>query len=100
MSICFSISPLPHLKMLDLSWNKFPAGLPSIINQLTTLHELNLSQCRLTDLPFGLSLLNQLKILDLSRNFFTAGLPQVVSELTSLEKLELRECRLTSITSK
>ena len=48
-----SLSKLSQLEVLNLNYNDFSEGLPSVIGELTRLKELNLDRCNIKDLPEG-----------------------------------------------
>jgi len=48
---CYSISQLTNLKVLEMSFNDFSAGLPDIISSLLSLEKLELTYCKLQTLP-------------------------------------------------
>ena len=53
---CFmlsSLSKLSQLRKLYLGNNDFTEGLPSVIEELTSLEVLNLQECKLQTLPNG-----------------------------------------------
>ncbi|XP_054819452.1 disease resistance protein RPV1-like [Prosopis cineraria] len=94
---CFS-----SLQELDLSGNNFgylPAGSlvfpPSLFSSLSSLKELNLQDCNLSDgsIPDDLSSLSSLFRLNLSRNNFTKLPYGLVSNLLSLHSLDLNHCK-------
>lgn len=47
---CCRLSKLNKLKELNVSWNNFPTGLPSIVYELSSLQRLDVSSCGLTTL--------------------------------------------------
>ena len=49
--IFYSLDSFHQLKSLELSFNDFSAGLPDVISEMTSLEELSLWKCSLTDLP-------------------------------------------------
>ena len=49
--IYYSLCSLKHLQVLDLSYNDFSNGLPSVVGKITTLNTLELRHCRLKELP-------------------------------------------------
>ena len=51
--ILSSLSKLSQLKELHLDYNDFTGGLPSVIEELTSLEELSLENCKLQTLPNG-----------------------------------------------
>ena len=51
--ILSSISKLSQLRDIDLAGNDFTGGLPSVIEELTSLEKLNLQSCKLQTLPNG-----------------------------------------------
>ena len=50
-AVYYSLCSLKHLQVLDLSYNDFSDGLPSVVGEITTLNTLNLSGCKLKDIP-------------------------------------------------
>ena len=48
-----SLSKLSQLEVLNLCYNDFSGGLPSVIGELTRLKELDLDRCNIKDLPEG-----------------------------------------------
>ncbi|CAI0389631.1 unnamed protein product [Linum tenue] len=74
------LSVLPHLEILDLSFNKFTGSILSSIGALPSLRTLSLKQ---------------LRVLDLWNNHFAGELPECLSNLTSLQILDLSDNRFT-----
>ena len=92
-----SLSKLSQLRVLYLWDNDFTEGLPSLIEELTSLEVLNLHYCKLCFILSSLSKLSQQRKLNLNGNDFTEGLPSVIEELTSLEVLNLQYCNLQTL---
>ncbi|CAI0389504.1 unnamed protein product [Linum tenue] len=85
------LSVLPHLEILDLSFNKFTGSILSSIGALPSLRTLRLRGNGMdgVDNLRGLCSLKQLRVLDLWNNHFAGELPECLSNLTSLQKLRL-----------
>jgi len=50
--LCYSISSLKSLEVLDISYNNLSEGLPdNIFTSLLSLRKLNMSHCKLSTLP-------------------------------------------------
>ncbi|XP_040935111.1 TMV resistance protein N [Gossypium hirsutum] len=76
------------------SWNCTTLRLPAILSGLSTLKELNLSDCNLHEgaIPNDICSLSSLEILRLSDNNFTT-LPATLSRLSKLTRLFLTDCK-------
>jgi len=86
---------LKHLHFLGRS--KLSQDSLKIISEITSLEELDLAKCNLTQLPVQFAQLTNLKYLDLSDNEFSQSALKVVSSITSLEELDLDRNRLTEV---
>jgi len=52
LHLCYSISQLVNLQILDMSWNKLSDNLPDdMFTFLQSLRELDISNCELSTLP-------------------------------------------------
>jgi len=50
--LCYSISSLENLEVLNISYNNLSEGLPdNIFTSLLSLRELNMKKCKLSTLP-------------------------------------------------
>ncbi|XP_040931432.1 disease resistance protein RPP2B-like [Gossypium hirsutum] len=76
------------------SWNCTTLRLPALLSGLSTLKELNLSDCNLDEgaIPNDICCLSLLEILRLSDNNFTT-LPATLSQLSKLTRLFLTDCK-------
>ncbi|KAI3869062.1 hypothetical protein MKX03_005004 [Papaver bracteatum] len=75
---------------IDLSNNKFEAGIPEIIGSLTSLYTLNFSNNAFTGkIPQTFGNLTHLESLDLSRNNLVGKIPFQLAGLSSLSVLNL-----------
>ena len=61
--ICYSLTRLNQLKNLYVDNNDFSKGMPDVIGQITSLSELLMRNCKLTDLPQ--------RLVDLYRSYIT-----------------------------
>ncbi|KAE8721199.1 putative Disease resistance protein family [Hibiscus syriacus] len=78
---------MPHLTVLDLSWNRDLKELPKGISQFISLECLDLSVTGITDLPMELKFLTKLKMLDLSNMDGLRRIPQIL--ISSFSKLQI-----------
>lgn len=78
-----------ELHELDVSNNRLTGALPAEIRQLAALEVLDASGNVMTGLPAEIGQLKNLRVLDLSDNRLT-GLPLELGNLTKLQKLDLR----------
>ncbi|XP_065041659.1 receptor-like protein EIX1 [Musa acuminata AAA Group] len=88
------LSRLTSLRYLDMSFVKLSMASHNwlqAVNMLSSLEELHLQYCGLTDLPSSLSHVNltALAILDISDNFFNSTFPNWLWKLHSLSYLDL-----------
>ncbi|KHG24892.1 TMV resistance N [Gossypium arboreum] len=76
------------------SWNCTTLRLPAILSGLSTLKQLNLSDCNLDEgaIPNDICSLSSLEILVLSDNNFIT-LPATLSRLSKLSSLQLTDCK-------
>ncbi|CAL1359274.1 unnamed protein product [Linum trigynum] len=88
---------LPHLEILDLSFNKFTGSILSSIRVLPSLRTLRLRGNGMdgVDNLRGLCSLKQLRVLDLWNNHFAGELPECLANLTSLQSLDLSDNHFT-----
>ena len=49
--VYYRLSSLKQLKVLDVSYNNFTQGLPTVIAEITSLETLKLKECQLSELP-------------------------------------------------
>ncbi|XP_067932909.1 malignant fibrous histiocytoma-amplified sequence 1 homolog [Watersipora subatra] len=89
------LGSLTLLRKLELFANPIKV-LPESITALSSLEELNLSGCQLSQLPESLGSLTSLRKLDLSRNPIKV-LPESITALSSLEELSLSGCQLSQL---
>ncbi|KAK4778024.1 hypothetical protein SAY87_018211 [Trapa incisa] len=90
-----TLGNLTQLISLDLSWNMFQGGLPSLVN-LTRLTWLGVAGVKMTGtIPSSIGSLVQLTELHLHDNLFTGEIPQSFSNLTGLVQLTLDGNQLT-----
>ncbi len=75
--------------VLDLSGNSLTGALPSQIQDLTNLVELNVSNNNMTGIPAEIGKLTKLKVLNFANNQIT-GLPNELGNLKQLEVFDLR----------
>jgi Leucine-rich repeat (LRR) protein len=86
------IQHLSSLPSLSLSEQQ---EIPKWVGELTSLRELEISMCSwLTELPENMRQLTELHSLKLSYCYSIASLPYWLGELTSLKKLSMRTCDL------
>ncbi|KAE8721192.1 putative Disease resistance protein family [Hibiscus syriacus] len=78
---------MPHLTVLDLSWNRDLKALPKGISQLISLECLDLSGTRITELQMELKSLTKLKMLDMSEMLRLRRIPQNL--ISSFSKLQI-----------
>ncbi|MFA6159341.1 MAG: leucine-rich repeat domain-containing protein [Candidatus Paceibacterota bacterium] len=90
-----SIDQLSSLQELDLSGNQL-TSLPPEIGHLSSLQYLYLSNNQLKSLPREISQLSSLRVLNLNNNQLTS-LPPEVGHLSSLRLLYLNDNQLTSL---
>ncbi|XAR51994.1 Non-specific serine/threonine protein kinase [Bertholletia excelsa] len=88
------ISGLPSLKYLNLGGvdlSKAASSWLQIVNMLSSLSELHLYQCQLTNLPPSFPSINftSLSVLDLANNGFNSTIPSWLFNLSSLTQLDL-----------
>ncbi len=87
-----SINKLITLQELDLSGCSQLKELPTI-DKLTALQSFNLSKCsQLKELPTSIDKLTTLQLLDLSRCSQLKELPKSIDKLTALQSFNLSEC--------
>ncbi|XP_067936773.1 leucine-rich repeat protein lrrA-like [Watersipora subatra] len=101
------LSHLTNLEILDLASCGFTdnideysptcSKLPDNFTFPSSLKQLNLSKCHLTNLLKSVSQLTNLEILNLSSNRFNTGLPDSIGSLKLLRKLTLSSCYLSAL---
>ena len=91
------LSSLQYLSLSGVSTSKATTHWLQVVNMLPSLVELDLSDCKLQNLPQTLQFVNfaSLSVIDLSRNDFNSSLiPQWLFDLTALTNLQLSSCNL------
>ncbi|KAK3443313.1 hypothetical protein EUGRSUZ_B03478, partial [Eucalyptus grandis] len=82
---------LNYLKLEGVNLRKGSARWPEKLNMLSSLTELHLARCQLSEFPESLSSVNftSLLVLDLSSNHFNSTMPRWVFNITTLLELTL-----------
>ncbi|CAF2115734.1 unnamed protein product [Brassica napus] len=83
---------MPKLLVLDLSWNDL-SGFQMDVSNLVSLRYLNLSNTKISELPFGLERLKMLIHLNLEWTEYLESL-EGISGLSSLRTLKLRDSKV------
>ncbi|KAI7754157.1 hypothetical protein M8C21_005103, partial [Ambrosia artemisiifolia] len=98
VSLGRALASFPHLKVLDLSENKFVGSIPSTIKSLSSIEALAFGDNMLNgSLPTGLCELKKLRELDLSNNMFDGNLPECFSRLSCLKMFDISSNQFTGI---
>ncbi|XP_010519877.1 PREDICTED: receptor-like protein kinase 5 [Tarenaya hassleriana] len=86
-----SICDFPNLRSLDLSYNYFPGGFPTVLYNCTKLQYLDLSQNLFEGpIPGDIDRLSgELVHLDLAANGFSGDIPKAIGRLSKLKVLNL-----------
>lgn len=90
------ISQLTYLKKLNLSRMYNLITLPDIFGEITSLEELYLHSCKITQIPDSFQNLTSLRILELNKNKLES-FPPFLGKLQSLEFLDLRGNLLSEV---
>jgi len=90
------MTELTHLKQLNLGRIYNLITLPEFFGEITSLEELYLQSCKLTQIPDSFQNLTSLKILELNKNNIEI-LPSFIGKLQSLEYLNLRGNLLSEV---
>ncbi len=86
-SLPTSLTLLPNLQILDLSYNKFFKA-PEVLRKIPQLEDLNMDKNQLNCLPEWIGEMPQLQVLSLWGNNITK-LPESFCKLTTLKELDL-----------
>ncbi|MCE3216478.1 hypothetical protein HAX54_006664, partial [Datura stramonium] len=83
---------LPHLEVLDMSYNSLSGPIPNSLSNLTRLRRLSLSKNSFTGkIPSSVGSLLRLQELFLDNNKLTGSIPKSFNGLVNLKRLELQQ---------
>ncbi|KAF3646731.1 putative aldehyde dehydrogenase family 3 member F1 [Capsicum annuum] len=83
---------LPHLEVLDMSFNSLSGSIPNSISNLTRLRRLSLSKNSVTgEITASIGTLLYLQELYLDNNKLTSSIPKSINRLVNLKRLELQQ---------
>lgn len=87
---------LPHLEVLDMSYNSLSGLIPHSLSNLTRLRRLSLSKNSFTGkIPSSIGSLLRLQELFLDNNNLTGSIPRSFNGLVNLNRLELQHNNIT-----
>ncbi|XP_067932961.1 uncharacterized protein [Watersipora subatra] len=89
---------MTSLRILKLGGNNFQV-VPEAVTQLSSLKELDLSSCKVRQLPESFSNMESLRKLNLSSSNIE-DVPEAAMKLSSLEELDMSECKIKKLPEK
>ncbi|KAL8252283.1 hypothetical protein R6Q59_035976, partial [Mikania micrantha] len=94
-----ALASFHHLEILDLSYNNFIGGIPSVINSLASLKVVSFAGNALNGSlkNDGFCKLKNLHELDLSSNIFDGKLPECFNRLSSLQFFDISSNQFTGV---